>query len=113
MKNNTKNQIDFQLPNFNEPQNTSRRDLLEQSKLSRLPQRKPFSFDDVPSQKTGVFAVCAGCGGNLDRDDATQQRFNGCRKCVGIYGRLDAAADEYDKRKRKEMLERFAAEVKW
>ncbi len=86
----------------------SRRELFESSKLSRLPARKSFSFDNVPSPKTVVVAVCAGCGGKLDRDDAIQKKFSGCRKCVGIYGRLDAAADEHDKRKRKETLERFA-----
>jgi len=91
---------------------SSRRDLLEQSKLSRLPERKPFAFDNAPSSKTVIVAVCAGCGGKLDRDDAIQQRFCGCRQCVAIYGRLDAAADEHDKRKRRETLERFVVEVK-
>ncbi len=112
------NKIDFKLPEFStegadsRAPHSSRRDLLEQSKLSRLPQRKPFTFDNAPTSKTAVVAVCAGCGGKLDRDDAIQQRFCGCRQCVAIYGRLDAAADEHDKRKRRETLERFAAEVK-
>ncbi len=112
------NEINFKLPEFeaegadSRAPHSSRRDLLEQSKLSRLPQRKPFSFDNAPSSKPIIAAVCAGCGGKLDRDDAIQQRFCGCRKCVAIYGRLDAAADEHDKRKRRETLERFAAEVK-
>jgi len=107
---------DFKLPEFstegadNRAPHSTRRDLLEQSKLSRLPERKPFAFDNVPSSKTVIAAVCAGCGGNLDRDDAIQQKFSGCRRCVAIYGRLDAAADEHDKRKRRETLERFASE---
>ncbi len=112
------NKIDFKLPEFPKEgaviraHQSSRRDSLEQSKLSRLPQRKPFAFDNAPSPKPAIVAVCAGCGGNLDRDDAIQLRFSGCRQCVAIYGRLDAAADEHDKRKRRETLERFAAEVK-
>lgn len=112
------NEINFKLPEFeaegadSRAPHSSRGDLLEQSKLSRLPQREPFAFDNAPSPKPIIVAVCAGCGGKLDRDDAIQQRFSGCRQCIGIYGRLDAAADEHDKRKRRETLERFAAEVK-
>jgi len=112
------NQENFKLPEFstegaeNRAHQSSRHDLLEQSKLSRLPKRKPFAFDNAPSPKTVIVTVCAGCGSKLDRDDAIQQRFSGCRQCVGIYGRLDAAADEHDKRKRRETLERFAGGAK-
>ncbi len=82
----------------------SRRELLEQTKLSRLPERRPF-----PPKAS---AVCVGCGVRLDLFDPVQIAFRGCRKCLGIYSRLDAAFEENEKRNKKELLERFAAEVK-
>ena len=115
---NMKNQNFFTLPgvekdhaqnNFN-----SRRELLESSKLSRLPQRKPFripTFDNTPSKAT-VSAVCAGCDGKLDLTDSIQQRFNSCRKCVGIYGRVDAAREEIEKSERRQLLEKFVGGAK-
>ncbi len=93
----------------------SRRDLLEQSKISRLPERPPFrlpDFDNTPTKSVAVVAVCAGCGGRLDRDDNFQQSIHGCRKCIGIYARIDSAIDEASKRKRRELLERFAGGAK-
>jgi len=89
--------------------------LLEQSKLSRLPERTPFrlpDFDNTPTNAVAVVAVCAGCNGRLDTDDNFQQSIHGCRKCIGIYTRIDQAIDEASKRKRREILEKFAAEVK-
>lgn len=108
------------LPKFQFKSNTanstlSRGDLLEKSKLSRLPQRTPFrlpGFDNAPTNAVAVVAVCAGCNGRLDRDDNIQQSIQGCRKCLGIYARIDAAIEESAKRKKKELLERFALEVK-
>ncbi len=99
-------------------------DLLEQSKLSRLPQRAPFrlpelpqrqsfTFDNAPNQKTAVVvAVCAGCSTRLDLEDAIQRKFSGCRKCISIYGRLDAAREENAKCETRELLEKFAGGVK-
>ncbi len=84
----------------NQIQPNSRRELFESSKLSRLPQRKPF-----PPKAS---AVCVGCDVRLDLFDPVQMAFQACRKCIGIYSRLDAAFDEGEKRKRKEILERFA-----
>jgi hypothetical protein len=110
MTHNTSSQTKFQ---FNSAQ--SRADLLEQSKLSRLPQRNSFrlpDFDNTPTNAVAVVAVCAGCGGRLDRDDNFQQSIHGCRKCIGIYARIDAAIEDSAKRKKKELLEKFAAEVK-
>ncbi len=91
--------------------NSSRRDLLESTKLSklpRLPERKTFklpeiSFEEKPS-------ACVGCGGRLDPDDTVQQTSRGCRKCLGVYARLEVSMDEADKRKRRLTLERFARE---
>jgi hypothetical protein len=106
--------------NYNTPRNNfqsdstqSRRDLLESSKLSRLPERKPFvlpEFDNMPN-KTVVVAVCAGCNGRLDRDDNFQQSIQSCRKCIGIYTRIDAAIDAASKRKTKETLEKMIGGV--
>lgn len=109
MNNNTPTQNKFQ---FNSAQ--SRANLLEQSKLSRLPERKPFTLSDVPfpQKATVVVAVCAGCNTRLDTDDRLQMKFSGCRKCISVYGRLDAAREENAKRETRELLEKFAAEVK-
>ncbi len=100
-------------PTRNKFQFNSRRELLEQTKISRLPQRPPFVLPDLSLNKTvAVAAGCAGCGGRLDRDDTFQQSIPGCRKCIGIYARIDTALEESAKRKKKELLEKFAAEVK-
>lgn len=94
------NQNNFQLNST-----ISRRDLLEQTKLSRLPERrKPFS--------PKASAVCVGCGGRLDLFDPTQIRFSACRKCLRIYANIEAAFDEKTNCEKREQLESFAAEVK-
>jgi hypothetical protein len=112
------------VPNFqfksNSDSDRSRRELLEQTKLSRLPQRnsfklpelpqqQPFTFDNAATPNTAavVVTVCAGCGGRLDRDDNFQQSIHGCRKCIGIYTRIDLAIEESAKRKKRELLEKF------
>ncbi len=97
----------FQFKSNTTNSTTSRRDLLEQSKLSRLPQRTPFRLPDFDNAPTPV-AVCAGCNGRLDGDDTLQLKFSGCRKCISVYGRLDAAREENAKRETRELLEKFA-----
>jgi len=100
--------------NFQLNSTTSRRDLLEQTKLSRLPHRTPFK---VPDLETGniipavIVAVCVGCGGRLESDNDFQQSIKVCRKCLAHYAKNDLAIDEASKRKRRELLEKFAAEV--
>ena len=108
MNKNTPNENKFQIPNFDEPENTSRRDLLESTKLSRLPERKPFR---LPVFESAV-AACVNCAGRLDADDTIQQAVKVCRKCLVQYATIDAAIDEASKRKRREMLERFAGGAK-
>lgn len=93
-------------PNTKKIQPESRRETLL-SKLPPLPERRPHSFDNTPSA-VAVCAVCAGCNARLDLDDQIQTTFTGCRKCIGIYGRLDAAFDENAKRKKKEILTKMA-----
>jgi hypothetical protein len=97
-------------PTRNKFQFSSRRELLDATKLSRIPQRKPIALPDSPVSKSA--AVCLGCGGRLDPDDSIQQSVKVCRKCLTQYAVIDAAIDEAARRKRLEMLERFAAEVK-
>lgn len=107
MTQNTQNQAKLQ--------HSSRRELIELSKLPKLPPRKPFTvpdFDNEPTKSVSVVAVCAGCGGRLDVGDPIQMRFSSCRKCVGIHGRVDAAAEANDKRDRRELLEKFAGGAK-
>ncbi len=101
--------LEFQLPNFDGGAGQQSRAaqspalrLLEETKLSRLPAINRQS-------RTGD---CVGCGKAIDTDDKVQVMFSGCAACVKIYGRLDAAADGHDKRKRRETLERFVGEVK-
>jgi hypothetical protein len=110
MKNHTTNLSKLQ---FNST--SSRAKLLEQSKLSRLPQRTPFrlpDFDNTPTNAVAVVGVCAGCNTRLDTEDALQIKFSGCRKCVSIYGRLDAAREENAKRETRELLEKFTGGAK-
>ncbi len=99
----------------NKFQANSRRELLEKTKLSRLPERTPFrlpDFDNAPTKSVAAVAVCAGCNGRLDAGDNFQQSVMVCRKCLSHYAKIDAAIDEASKRKRKELLEKFVVEVK-
>ena len=102
------------LPNYQFKSNAdgdrSRRELLDQTKLSRLPERKPFSLPTAMLPKPAN-VVCVGCGGRLDTDDAVQQSVKVCRKCLVQYATIEAAIDEASKRKRREMLAKFAPEV--
>ncbi|HXG84826.1 MAG TPA: hypothetical protein VNI84_12455 [Pyrinomonadaceae bacterium] len=94
-----------------QPVSTSaRRSLLDSTKLSRLPERKPFTMPELSDTKAA--AGCLNCGGRLDIDDAIQQSIKVCRRCLTQYARIDSAIDAASKRKRREMLEKFAAEVK-
>ncbi len=91
----------------------SRRELLEQTKLSRLPERKPIKPFTLPDlSETKAAAGCVNCGGRLDADDTIQQSVKVCRKCLTQYATIDQAIDAASKRKRQTMLEKFAPEVK-
>lgn len=81
------------------------------SQLPRLPERRTFALPGLPSLKSPVAIMCAGCGGRLDLGDNFQQSIHSCRKCIGIYARIDAQIEESAKRKKKELLERFFGEV--
>jgi hypothetical protein len=88
---------------------STNRDLLEQSRLSRMTPREPFrlSFDNTPTAIT-VSTVCAGCYRKFDADDPIQSKFSSCLACIGISGRVEAAAEANDKRARRELLEKMA-----
>ncbi len=103
MTNNTPNTIKFQ---FN-----SRRELLEQAKLSRLPKlptRPKFELPEFELSSGAAVVVCVGCGGRLEGGNDFQQSIKVCRKCLAHYAKIDSAIDEASKRKRRELLERFA-----
>jgi len=100
--------MDNNKPNQNNFQFNSRRELLEQAKLSRLPQRQPFTLPGLSDAKA---SGCLACGGRLDVGDAVQEAVKVCRKCLTQYAVIDAAIDAASKRKRQAMLERFAPEV--
>jgi hypothetical protein len=108
MSDNTPTQTNFQ--------HNSRRELLDATKLSRLPERAPLCLSDFDNTPTGipvvVSAVCAGCDSRLDADDNFQQSIHGCRKCIGIYTRIDAAIEDSAQRKKKELFEKFAGGAK-
>ncbi len=96
-------------PNPNNFQPNSRRELLEQTKLSRLPKLPPRPPFGIPAKTAAP--SCVGCNGRLDHDDNFQQSTSVCRKCLSHYARIDAALEEKEKRERKKILEKFA-EVK-
>ncbi len=109
MNNNTPNQNKFQIPNFDESPNTSRRDLLESTKLSRLPQRKPFTLEGITFPKSKI--VCVNCKTGLTNETDYLQSIQVCRKCLGVYATVLGAIEAAEERKRRETLERFAAGV--
>ncbi len=69
---------------------------------------RPESFTQNAAPPPVFDDVCAGCNAWLDLDDQIQQAFSGCRDCLSIYSRLDAAFDENSKRRKKEILEKMA-----
>ncbi len=97
---------EVRVPQFN--QNRSETNTLL-AQLPKLPERKPFSLS-ASSLKEPV-VVCVGCGGRTDGDDSFQQSVNGCRKCIEIYAKIDAAIIESAERRKRQQLEKFFAEV--
>ncbi len=109
MNNNTRTDNKFQ---FNSAQ--QERNLLDQNKCARLPKlsdRPKFEIPDITPTRAAV-VVCVGCGGRLDSDDNFQQSIHGCRKCIGIYTRIDAAIEESAKRKKREILKKMSGGAK-
>lgn len=111
--NNTLNTTKFQPPNDGDNRNTNRSEILENSKIAhlpKLPNRNPFIYNDAPAPS--VIAVCAGCGGRLDIDDQIQMKFSGCRKCISVYAKIDAACEQNEKRTRRELLAKMIGGAK-
>lgn len=111
---NSENQLTMNknTPTQNKFQSNSRRELLDATKLSRLPERKPIKPFTLPDlSETKAAAGCVNCGGRLDPDDAIQQSVKVCRRCLTQYAVIDSAIDHAAKRKRREMFEKFAPEV--
>ena len=96
MKNIPHNKPEFQLKLSDIP--------TRETSLSRLPKLADRPKFELPTKA----AVCVGCGGRLDRDDNFQQSTSVCRECLKHYAKIDTAIDEASKRKRRDLLEKFA-----
>jgi len=79
------------------------------SRLPKLPQRKPFNLPDIAPSKAK--SVCVNCKVRLDEYNQPLKNVNACRKCVSTFTVIETELDSADKRKRQELLKRFA-EVK-
>jgi len=75
-----------------------------ETNLSRLPKLSNRPKFELPVKAAG----CVGCGGKLDPDDTIQQSVKSCRKCLGIYARVETSFDDASMRKRRQLLEKFA-----
>jgi hypothetical protein len=99
---------DFELEGAdNRAQHSARRDLLEATKLSRLPERKPFSLDGISSHKQRL--ACVNCKTGLANETEFLQSIRACRKCLGVYVLVLQAIEAAEQRKRRETLERFVS----
>jgi len=85
----------------------NRRDLLEQTRLSRLPKLPTRSKFEIPN----FAAVCVNCKTKLDEYNQALKYARVCRKCISIFAAVEIELDTADKRNRRELLEKFA-EVK-
>lgn len=88
------------------PSHQSRRQLLESTRLSRLPklERRPLVPDFAPMPAA---PVCVNCKVRLDEYNRPLNHVNACRKCLSSYTVLDTEINEADKRKRRETLEKM------
>ena len=77
----------FQLPNFDHNRGASpTRNLLEQTRLSRLP--------TLPNR-----SPCENCGGKLNADDEFQSSVKLCRECLRNYANIGIILDRHAERK--------------
>jgi hypothetical protein len=86
----------------------SRRELLESSKLSRLPEiknRKPFQLPDIAPTKPAI--VCVNCKVKLDEYSQPLKYARVCRKCISAFTVIETELDSAEKRKRREQLEKL------
>jgi hypothetical protein len=88
--------------------NQSKRNLLESTRLSRLPELPKRSKFQLPKFELPTkAAVCVNCKAKLDEYNQPLKSANVCRKCISVFTIVEAELDDADKRKRREMLERF------
>lgn len=78
------------------PRQTGRRDLLEQTKLSRLPRR-----DNVLAFGQPAPALCANCGDRLNAAVEFQTTVSLCGECLRNYASINAILDAHVERKIK------------
>jgi hypothetical protein len=88
------------------PSHQSRRELLEKTKLSRLPSLPKRSLipDFAPAQAA---PVCVNCKVRLDEYNQPLSHVKACRKCLSSHAVIESEIDEADKRKRREMLDKM------
>lgn len=78
--------------------------VLEQTKLSRLPERKPFSLSAVPFPPQAK--VCAACGTAINKRDEHPFEIGVCAKCLKIHVAVDDRLLENAKTKNRQWLEK-------
>jgi hypothetical protein len=111
MNKDNSNQNKFQL-DFAQP----RRNLLESTKLPRLPERAKFPKFEMPEfdlhSAPKPAAICVNCKTKLDELNQPLAHARVCRKCICSFTTIEIELDEGEKRRRREMLEKFTQEVK-
>jgi hypothetical protein len=93
------------------PSHQSRSNLLESTRLSRLPSlpKKSLIPDFSPSQPA---PVCVNCKTRLDEYNQPLSHVKACRKCLSSHAVIETEIDEADKRKRREMLDKMIGGAK-
>jgi hypothetical protein len=109
--NNSQSQRNFSLGS--QPEKDSMHDLLEATKLSRLPPlpKRNQSFDNAPTSRQAATTTCGGGSGRIDSLDHIQESVGACRKCICIYTKVEALFEKSEKRHRLELLEKFVGGV--
>ncbi|MBA2493948.1 MAG: hypothetical protein H0V31_04545 [Acidobacteria bacterium] len=103
------NQNSFQLPDVDFAASKPNTNTIL-SELPKLPPRRPFNLDGAAFPKSAI--ACVNCKTNLASETDYLQSIRACRKCLGVYAVVLGAIEESEQRRRRETLERFAAEVK-
>ena len=85
--------------------------LLETSKLSRLPKRRSTEFENV-SFPTRCASVCVGCKTELNEYNQPLKYPKVCRKCLLIYNTIETELEEAAKTERRAAIQRMAGGVR-
>lgn len=91
----------------------TRREMLESSKLSRIPSLpKSKSFNASSSAAVKPAIACVNCKVKLDDHNHQLKYAKVCRKCILTFTVIETELDSAEKQKRREQLERFIGGVK-